>query len=170
MAQSINLNEIRQQALQFPSHFQSVQLATCCKDGIPEASYACYLFKDGKYYLYLSRLAAHFNNLATNPHCSLLFIEDEDKAKQIFARQRLTIQCSVSIILRGSDVFNRTMDDFAERFGSFMKAVRDLTDFELFELSPEHGSYVAGFAQTYRLSGTDFTNITPVLPASERQD
>lgn len=164
MSQSIDLQEIRHQALQFPEQFKSVQLATCTKEGIPEASYACYLFQEGKYYLYLSRLASHFNNIATNPICSLLFIEDEDKAKQLFARRRLTIQCDAQIITRGSEHFNQIMDGFAERFGNFMKAVRDLTDFELFELNPKQGSFVAGFAQTYRLSGKDFSDIHMVGP------
>lgn len=159
MAKPSTLQDVHQQALAFPSKFKSVQLATCSKQGIPEASYACYLFKDGKYYVYLSRLAAHFNHLFENPHCSLLFIENEEQAKQIFARQRLTIQCDAKVIERGSSHFNNIMEEFSLRFGSFMRAVKDLLDFELFELSPAYGSYVAGFAQAYKLSGEELSHI-----------
>lgn len=154
-----NPQKVLEDALSLPSDFKSVQLATASTAGIPEASYACYLFKEGKYYLYLSRLATHFHNLAQNPRCSLLFIENEADAKQIFARRRLSIQCLSQIIQRDSEKFQSIMTDFSDKFGHFMRAIRDLVDFDLFELSPQYGSYVAGFAQAYQLSGEDLSKI-----------
>lgn len=151
-----NLQEIYQEALAFTQQFKSVQLATCSLEGIPEASYACYLYKHGKYYLYLSRLATHFHHLFNNPHCSLLFIENEETAKQLFARRRFSIQCSSTIIPRHSKDFQQIMEEFSKRFGRFIGLIRDLSDFELFELSPEYGSFVAGFAKTYRLDKSIF--------------
>lgn len=152
-----DLHAIYQEALAFAQQFKSVQLATCSPDGVPEASYACYLYKNGKYYLYLSRLATHFHHLFQHPRCSLLFIENEDKAKQLFARRRFSIQCSSTVIPRESEFFQQILNDFSERFGRFMGLIRDLSDFELFELSPEYGSFVAGFAKTYRLDHSFFS-------------
>ncbi|AIL32679.1 HugZ family pyridoxamine 5'-phosphate oxidase [Basilea psittacipulmonis] len=155
----MDLKDIHQQALAFPHQFSSLILATSSLNNIPLSSYACYVYDDHKYYLYLSGLAAHEKNLIENPVASLMFIENEENARQIFARQRLTIQCKVSLIPRDNAVFTQILDKFSDKYGHFIKAIRSLTDFQLFELTPESANYVSGFAKAYDLSGPNLSHI-----------
>ncbi|HRK37974.1 MAG TPA: pyridoxamine 5'-phosphate oxidase family protein [Burkholderiaceae bacterium] len=153
------LDDIRLACQQFPARFQTLQLGTVASDGQPEASYAPYVTDQGRYYVYLSRLARHAGNLRDVPRASVLFIEAEADAKHLFARQRLTLACTVTEIARATPRFEAVLDRFGERFGKFMQAIRPLEDFGLFELQPTSGSYVAGFARAYVLDGGDLGHI-----------
>ena len=53
------LDDIRLACQLFPARFQTLQLGTVAADGQPEASYAPYVTDQGRYYVYLSRLARH---------------------------------------------------------------------------------------------------------------
>lgn len=154
-----DLSAVRDACRAFPARFQSIHLGTVDANGEPEASYAPYVADQGRYYVYLSRLARHANNLRDVPKASALFIEGEAEAKQVFARERLTLACSVTECPRDTPRFEQVMDLFGERFGKFMQVIRPLQDFGLFELKPVSGSYVAGFAKAYVLDGEDLGHI-----------
>ncbi len=159
MSQSPDLNAVMDECRRFPGHFQSLHLATCNAAGEPEASYAAYVEHDGSYYVYTSELSAHTANLAASGCCSLLFIESEAEAKHLFARRRLTLQCKAMEIHRESPDFEPLMDRFVAKFGNFMGMMRKLADFHLYQLQPQSGSYVAGFAQAYTLEGEGLREI-----------
>jgi putative heme iron utilization protein len=159
MTNHSQLDDVRQACQAFPARFQTLHLGTVAADGQPEASYAPYVADQGSYWVYLSRLARHATNLRESPRASVLFIEGEDQAKQVFARERLTLACSVSECPRDTPRFNAVMDLFDQRFGKFMQVIRPLQDFGLFELQPRSGSYVAGFAKAYVLDGEDLANV-----------
>ena len=144
---------------QFPAQFRSVHLATCNASGEPEASYAAYVERDGHYYVYISELAAHTANLKDTGRCAALFIESEADAKHLFARKRLTLQCTAVETPRGSPEFEAILDAFEDKFGHFMAMMRKLADFHLFKLTARHGNYVAGFAKAYSLDGTGLNEI-----------
>ncbi len=159
MSGSDDLQQVRQACRDFPARFQSLQLATVSADGQPEASYAPFVADHGCYYVYLSDLARHGANLREKGRASVLFIEGEERAKHPFARERLTLRCEATECPRGSERFEAVLDLFEHRFGKFVQMVRPLGDFRLFELRPEAGSYVAGFAKAYVLDGDDLANI-----------
>lgn len=160
MSTSSNLEAVQQAAVAFPSRFQALYLATVSAQGLPEASYAPYVFEGGKFFVYLSGLAKHAGNLKATGLASVLFIEEESAAKHLFGRERLTLACKAVEHERGTPRFEAVLDLFDERFGKFMQVIRPLQDFSLFELSSERGSYVAGFAKAYTLSGQDLGQIS----------
>ncbi|TXH72173.1 MAG: pyridoxamine 5'-phosphate oxidase [Thiothrix sp.] len=143
----------------FDLEFQTLLMATCNSYGEPDASYAPYLKHMDYYYVYVSELSTHTENLMSTGRCSVLFIEEESAAKHLFARRRVTLQCQAEEIQRESHEFEQVLDLFVERFGKFMEMMRKLKDFHLFRLSPEKGAYVAGFAQAYTLQGEGLTEI-----------
>lgn len=153
------LQIVQEECKRFPQQFKSLILGTVNASGRPEASYAPYVEKDGVYYVYVSELSAHTANLAGAARSSILFIEDENNAKHIFARQRLTLDCTAAEIARSHERFQEVMDIFRLQFGSFMDMLSNLQDFHLFALTPEEGGYVAGFAKAYRLTGTQLSEI-----------
>lgn len=71
------IDETLENARCFHRVYDSVLMATATEDGEPVASYAPYLEHGGDFYVYVSDLAAHTQNLKRNPRASLMFIEDE---------------------------------------------------------------------------------------------
>lgn len=160
MNKSLDLNAVMEECKKFPTLFQSLHLATCNASGEPEASYAPYVEHEGNYYVYISELSTHTVNLAATERCSVLFIESETESKHLFARRRLTLQCTAIEYHRDSPVFEFLMDKFVQKFGDFIAVMRNLDDFHLYQLSPIKGGYVAGFAQAYTLEGEGLSKIT----------
>lgn len=154
-----DLNAVMAEFRNFHHEFETLLMATCNAQGEPDASYAPYVEHLGYYYIYISELATHTENLQATGQCSLLFIEDEGDAKHVFARRRVTLKCAAEEIPRESTTFDTVLDLFVERFGKFMDMMRKLNDFHLFRLKPQSGGYVAGFAQAYTLGGEGLTEI-----------
>ena len=159
MSEDIDLQKVQAACRAFPSQFQTLHLGTVNAQGQPEASYAPFVAAAGRYHVYLSELARHTANLRSNGRASVLFIESEAQAKQIFARERLTLACTARECARGTALFERALDRFEQRFGKFMQVIRPLRDFHLFELTPSSGNYVAGFAHAYALEGADLGQL-----------
>lgn len=160
MSDATNLNDVLEAAHAFPKQFQCVLLATVDAQGQPEASYAPYVRLGDSYGIYLSELSAHTGNLMGNPRCSVLFIENEADARNVFARQRLTLQCVAQEHARDGEVFTQAMQEFRRLHGPFMDALAGLKDFHLFLLKPQKGGFVSGFARAYTLSGEGLQQIS----------
>jgi heme iron utilization protein len=160
MTDQEKLQSVGEEAIKFKGLFKTVQLATVNAQGVPEASYAAYVERDNKFYIYVSELATHCANLRETGLCSAMFVESEKDAGHLFARKRLVFKCTAQEVERSSARFDEVMALFYEKFGNFMDAIGKLTDFHMVELTPTHGSYVAGFAKAYHLNGQDLLQIT----------
>jgi heme oxygenase (biliverdin-IX-beta and delta-forming) len=144
----------RGEIMEFIEGFHSVVLATVDEAGNPDASYAPFVCDRRPHvYLYLSELAAHTANLRARRRASLLWLADEAVTPNPFARKRLMISCTASVVDRKSELWAGTMAHFADRLGPTVALLRQLSDFHLFRLRAESGTYVKGFAQAYRLRG-----------------
>ncbi len=159
MSEDTDLLNVRDACRAFPSRFQTLYLGTADERGQPQASYAPYVVYEDRYWVYLSDLARHAANLRHTTRASVLFIESEEQAKHLFARERLTLDCQAQECARGTARFEAVLDVFEQRFGKFMQVIRPLQDFRLFELQPLSGSYVAGFARAYTLDGADLGRV-----------
>lgn len=135
-------------AMELIDERRSLILATCTADGSPLSSYAPFVFERGRFYIFVSRLAGHTSNLLDQPRCSVLLIEDESPAENIFARKRLSVACLATALERTNPRFTELMSQFRARFGAVMDMLESLPDFVLFELTPtEDANLVQGFAQ-----------------------
>lgn len=146
-------NKIRQEFQALRDSLKTVQLATIDSDGNPQASYAPCVWIENDCYLYLSELARHTQNLIANPAISLLLIESEKKSKNLFSRRRIILQGAVTKIGRDSNRFATIMAEFKSRFGDFIDVIEPLQDFHLFQINPQSGRFIRGFAQAYDLVG-----------------
>ena len=153
-------NEIIQQEIDtLRNSLKTVQLATTDVAGRPEASYAPYVWIEQACYLYLSELAGHTQNLLVNPDISLLFIEAEDKTRNLFARRRIILQGEVRTIGRDSTRFQEIMIQFKKRLGDFVNVIEPLQDFHLFQIKPQSGRFIRGFGQAFELTGPGLSEI-----------
>ena len=167
--QDIDLEVITADLREFLRGFQTLQLATASRTGVAEASYAPFYRSGRDFFIYVSELSAHTRNLGENRNVGVLLIEGEDEAKHPFARRRIAYRCTADEIPRGSQRFEATMDAMQERFGSFIGMLRKLGDFHLFRLVPGEGTYVAGFARTFRLVGECLDEVEAVTEADVKK-
>jgi len=158
----IDLEEHTKMFHDFSVEYQSLQLATVDSEGFPEASYAAFLRSGDDFYVYVSELSKHTANLLDNGKVSLLMIEDENKAKLLFARKRITYRATAVHVNRDTEEFNDRMQEFESKFGSFMGMMRKLNDFHLFRIKPISGGFVAGFARAFYLEGNKLDQLRHV--------
>lgn len=131
---------------------KSVILATVDAEGHPVSSYAPFVQLDGSFQVLVSFMAKHTRNLRDRKRASVMLIEDESSVKQIYARDRLTLDCEADLVERGTDFFDRCIAGLEKRHGNIVKMLSELDDFVLFDLKPIKGSYVNGFGSAYSVN------------------
>lgn len=128
---------------------KSVILATVDAEGNPNSSYAPFIQVDNTFYILVSFMAKHTKNLAEGKNASVMFIEDETATKQIYARERLTIEAETSRVERDSEAWNQIVDKMKAAHGKVVDVISEMKDFILIGLHPVKGSYVNGFGSAY---------------------
>ncbi|QIR35784.1 HugZ family protein [Tolypothrix sp. PCC 7910] len=159
------LEQVQAEYEKFTDQFQSVIISTVSAEGIPNASYAPFVMDDSyNIYIYISGLVTHTKNLYDNPRISVLFIEDENQAHQIFARRRLSFDCTATLIERETDHWQKIVERFQNRFGEIIEVFRGLADFRIFKLTPSQGRFVVGFGSAYNISADNLRQLIQVTP------
>lgn len=148
---------------QFMANFQTAVIGSLSTEGEPEVSYAPIIQHQACFYIYISELASHTNNLKQHPQAELLFIEDESKANNLFARERARLKVIAEIIPRDTRVWTEIIGLFSHQHPQMMALLSHMQDFQLFKLTPQQAHYVAGFAQTYSLTGEQLSNVQQVM-------
>jgi hypothetical protein len=157
--------ELQREIRDFRGTRRTVVLATADGQGLPDASYApCLEDAEGNVYIFVSALARHTRNLLADARVSVLFIEDEAETANVFARRRLTLECSATPIAREHPDWAGVLDGMTERLGGLMGTLRSLADFQLFRLTPRSATYVRGFGQTFRFEGEGLKQVSRVGP------
>ncbi|PTT43616.1 pyridoxamine 5'-phosphate oxidase [Chryseobacterium sp. HMWF028] len=128
---------------------KSIILTTVDAEGNPNSSYAPFVQIDKTFYILVSFMAKHTKNLADGRKTSIMFIEDESATKQIYARERLTIEAVTSQIERDSEVWNTVVTQLKDAHGKVVDVISEMGDFILIALQPVKGSYVNGFGSAY---------------------
>ena len=137
-----------------------LMLATVDSHHQPNVSYTPYALADGSFYIMVSDLAKHGQNLKVNPKLSVMMVEDEQQTQAIYGRKRLTFEVSARRIDRAQSEFMTGVQALVARFGEMPEQLSQLADFNLYQLTPQHGLFVKGFAQAFEVSGADLTAVT----------
>jgi hypothetical protein len=149
----------------FKQSVKTLQLSTLTAEGKPNASYSPFVTDEqGNFYIFVSQLASHTQDLLSNPLASILLIQDEAETRQIFARQRISYQCDVEIVTADNTDYIKMLDALENRFGSVVELLRTLSDFILFRLKPHQGQYVKGFGKAYKLIGDGLLELEHIGP------
>ena len=138
---------------------QTVIISSVTDHHAPHSSYAPFIEKEQVFYISLSMMSTHTRNLLEHPQVSLLFIEDESKSSNIFARRRVTFDASVTPVERNSIEFNGAMTLFTDKFGEMAAIYQTMSDFQLFALTPIRGRAVFGFGQAYTYADGKFGSM-----------
>ncbi len=163
--------EIRRELSSLVEKRLSLELATASKTNIPCASYAPYVCGENlRLYVFLSDLAKHTVNIRSNPHVSAMIIEDESNSPNLFARNRLVLECTAEKINRGTEEFDQWIGLYKERFGAIVDTLVQLADFNLYVLIPDQGVFVKGFGQAYRISGDMMSEVKHITNPARLTD
>lgn len=73
--------------IEFLDSFKSIIINSLDENKNPFSSYAPFVKYENAYYVYLSGMAKHSQNLKQNPKASIFFCEDESSCENIFARK-----------------------------------------------------------------------------------
>ena len=146
---------------QLLAEIQSILLATVHRDGSPLASYTPYAVDSDRagFWILVSDLAGHAQNLDRTQQCSVLVIRDEQDAAQIYVRERLQFEMRAVEVIRGDARWDRGIAGLRDRHGRLVDTLITLSDFRLFHLLPQSGRYIVGFGQAYELKPGSLTTI-----------
>lgn len=145
--------------IEFIDQFDTLTMSSMSSKLKPHISYAPFVMQDNKYYICISKMAKHTNNLLNTPTASIMFIEDEAETKNSFARNRVTFDVDVLNIPRDQDQFMDIMELFNDKFGEKASIYKQMSDFYLFELIPDGGRAVFGFGKAYKYKNGAFSPL-----------
>ena|SRR3989344_3021374 len=143
--------QLEKRACDFLKTRKTLLMATLGVDEIPTASYAPFVRENGNFYVYISALSRHTRDLLQKSAVSVLLIEDEADAKNIFARRRITFSCEAYTVPKKGAGWWNTIGIFEKTFGQIFDILKSLPDFVLFRLEPSEATYVEGFGKAYRM-------------------
>lgn len=162
---AIDFSQLQRRCDALIENQQSLLMATLSPAGEADISYAPFVRHDSRFYIFISELARHTQNLLAHPQASLLFIEPEAEAKNPFARQRLTFRCRVNVLARDHADYSPRLAQMTEAFGDTVALLRSLPDFHLMALTPFEGLFVAGFGKAIAVDGQGCLQVS-VVPSN----
>ena len=127
----------------------SLMMATINENNVPHASYTPFAFVDQQFYVLISGLTLHTKHLLVNPVLDVMLIEDESRAKNIYARARLNYRASAARINKESEEYKSVIPILSSRAGKTVLLLDKLDDFSLFRITPTKGTLVLGFGKAY---------------------
>ena len=151
---------LSEEVMAFIGSRKSLQLASLTREGTPYASYAPFAIGDECLYILISEIAVHAVNLLHNPAASVLIIEDEDAAGELFARLRVNYTVEAQHIEVDSADWKPALEVLAARHGQRIMNFSQLSDFRLFRLVPVAGRFVKDFGRAYQLAGRSLAGET----------
>jgi len=134
---------------------RSLLLATTNSEGDAEISYAPYVRIEQVFYIFVSELARHTGNMLRSRRASVMFIQPEAEASNLFARRRLIFSCKVAEIRADDARYTPLLEALQQACGDVVGLLSTLTDFHLLALTPQSGQYVAGFGKAYTIDMAD---------------
>ena len=135
----------------------SLIMATTNAAHIPAASYAPFAHVDGGFYILVSGLAVHGENLKNQPELDILLVEDESKTRNIYARLRLNYRARASRVDKGSPEHARAVSLLTERAGKTVELLDSMDDFTMYRLTPLRGTLVQGFGKAFVFDPADLS-------------
>lgn len=157
-----SMDQVREEMLEFRNGFGTCIIASVDRNGYAISSYAPIINNDGRFYLYISQVAEHFDSIRTNPDkIEIMFIQDESKAHSFLLRKRLRYKARAFILQRDSDEFTKTLRILEENMHGKggIKNVKRMLDFHLIRLEFLGGRYVKGFGAAYDVSEAGEVNF-----------
>jgi nitroimidazol reductase NimA-like FMN-containing flavoprotein (pyridoxamine 5'-phosphate oxidase superfamily) len=127
---------------------RTAHLATL-RGGAPMASMTLYLPSPdfASFYVHVSRLAWHTQDMAQDPHVALSIAETDDGRADPFTLMRVTIRGEATDLKTDLGMKQAWLKRFPEQAINFT-----LADFSFWRITPRDARFVAGFGRIHNLS------------------
>jgi heme iron utilization protein len=102
------------------------------------------------FYVHVSRLAWHTQDMAHDPRVALSIAETDDGRADPFTLMRVTVRGEALQIPQNDDLKTRWLKRFPEQAINF-----ELADFSFWRITPRDARFVAGFGRIHNLSATE---------------
>jgi heme iron utilization protein len=123
------------------------------RNGAPMASMTLYMPEQdfSAFYVHVSRLAWHTQDMAQDPRVALSIAETDDRRADPFTLMRVTVRGeALQIQDRGADLKARWLARFPAQAINF-----ELADFSFWKITPRDARFVAGFGSIHNISAQD---------------
>ena len=127
------------------------------RNGAPMASMTLYMPEQdfSAFYVHVSRLAWHTQDMAQDPRVALSIAETDDRRADPFTLMRVTLRGEA---LQLQDQDNELKTRWLERFPA--QAINfELADFSFWKITPRDARFVAGFGAIHNISAQDLARI-----------
>ena len=106
------------------------------------------------FYVHVSRLAWHTQDMAQDPRVALSIAETDDARADPFTLMRVTIRGEASNVPNEDSMSSLLKKRWLERFPA--QAINfELADFSFWKITPRDARFVAGFGRIYNLSAAE---------------
>ncbi len=130
----------------FTDDFKSCIISTLTHKKVPFTSYAPFVKYNNDYYIIISKIARHYENMKSEPNASIMFIEDEQSAQHIFFRKRLSYQVEMKLNINSKSVIQK----FQNAFGNVIEQLLKL-DFMIVKCIIKEGYMILGPGKAYHI-------------------
>jgi putative heme iron utilization protein len=123
------------------------------RSSAPMASMTLYLPESdlSAFYVHVSRLAWHTQDMAQDPRVALSIAETDDRRADPFTLMRVTVRGEAAQIQdRNHELKKRWLARFPEQAINF-----ELADFSFWRIAPRDARFVAGFGRIHNLSAAE---------------
>ena len=134
------------------------------KINYPEIGYAPYIFLNNNFYIFSSELSPHIKHLLYNRKGTFMIIEDECKAKNIWARVRIKFEAKITVVDRNKNNYNKICNQIQNFHGKTLNLIKQFSDFHLIKISPIKGSIITGFGNAFILHGISLEVKNKIKP------
>ncbi|WP_409368408.1 pyridoxamine 5'-phosphate oxidase family protein [Lysinibacillus sp. 38-6] len=155
MQKELNMEQVKQDYEIFIQGKKACVLSFVDADGKPFSSTTPFVRLNGKFYVYISRIAEHFKLMEQSQFVDLICVADEAVTANPFATERARWQCTPTYL--GNDGYEDVFALFDEVHNAKMMQLLRTLDFSLFELTPLEGRYVVGFGKAFDIDVTTDT-------------
>ncbi len=131
---------------------RAAALATI-RNGAPAVSMVTYAAAEdfSAFYLHVSQLAQHRQDMEKDKHISLLVTEPDDGREDPQTLARVSIRGNAEVIPLGVPGYVLAKNLYMARFPQ-VASLFEFGDLELWRITPKGGRFVAGFAQAINLT------------------
>ena len=125
------------------------------RNGAPMVSMTLFMpEKDfSAFYVHVSRLAWHTQDMAQDPRVALSIAETDDGRADPFTLMRVTVRGEALRIAQNDDLKSRWLERFPEQAINF-----ELADFSFWKVTPRDARFVAGFGSIHNVSAMELKN------------
>jgi len=156
----VSQDELKSQCRELLETCDALFLATIDSTETPMASFApCWRDSRGYFYVMLSDLAEHTENLRNCPDASCLVLGPA--SDDAFSRPRVTLKLRAEFLDDSDSGYQAALQGLTRKHGETMEILRGLADFHLIRLQPVSGTLVAGFATTLAISPDTTPELVP---------